>query len=326
MKVVHSIQKLYDSKLAYYKILKSRIDDVIKFNKPETWHYISRIKTSESFALKMETGRFTKEEIFEDFFACTLVVENISEIVNAITFVKQHFVFIIQKPRSLNFTHKESYSFPFDDLRIYCSYKDLGVELISQEILSLKFEVQIKTFLQHAWTIATHDLIYKSDLINWGKERIAYQVKASLEQAEVSISGVNNLCQVNELLKENRITRKVNSVIVVLNKNWNCEDLPKDKRRLAQSIIQLFENLNISISDLNNLILNETNVGRGTLTKNLSPFLIIVQSLFNQNPVKVFKFLRSKDSSKTRLLLTQELELPDLKRIKKNKIIDLRLD
>lgn len=325
MKVVHSIQRLYDSKLLYYKILKSRIDEIIKFNKPDAWHYISRIKAPESFALKIETGRFTKEEIFEDYFACTLVVQNINEIISAIDFIKEHFVFLLQRPHSLNITYKESHSFPFDDLRLYCSYRDLGVDAISEEVLSLKFEVQIKTFLQHAWAIATHDLIYKSELIHWGKERIAYQVKASLEQAEVSISGVNNLCQVTELSKENKITKKVNSVIVVLNRNWNNEDLPVDKRRLAQNIIQLFENLNIPISNLNSLLVNETNIGRGILTKNLSPYLVVVQSLFYQNPTDVLCFLKSRETTKTRLLLTQELELPDLKRIQKDKIIDLRL-
>ena len=50
------------------------------------------------------------------------------------------------------------------------------------------FEVQIKTILQHAWSIATHDLIYKTDTVSWPKERIAFQVKAMLEHAEIAIA------------------------------------------------------------------------------------------------------------------------------------------
>ncbi len=57
--------------------------------------------------------------------------------------------------------------------------------------------------MQHAWGLATHDLIYKADEINWPKERIAFQIKAMLEQAEVTISGVNNLISLPEVSKDN---------------------------------------------------------------------------------------------------------------------------
>jgi ppGpp synthetase/RelA/SpoT-type nucleotidyltranferase len=326
MKVVQSIQKLYNTKYEYYNVLKPRIDKLIEGNKPEPWHYISRIKTPESFALKIETGRFTKEDIFDDFFACTLVVENIGEINTAIEFAKQHFDFLIQKPSSLKFTLKESHSFQFDDIRLYCTYKNTGTEALSKTILDLRFEIQIKTFLQHAWAIATHDLIYKSDQIHWGKERIAYQVKATLEHAEVSISGVESLCQLDELPKDNKQSKKVNSVIIIVNKNWSQDDLPHDRRRLAQNIISLFENLNIPLTELTTILNKETDAGRGVLLKNLSPYLIIAQSVINQYPEKMISFLRSKHDTKTRLLLTQELTLPIIKNIQKKRIIDLRFD
>jgi hypothetical protein len=70
-----------------------------------------------------------------------------------------------------------------------------------------------------------------------GKERIAYQVKASLEQAEVTISGVEELSKINELAKDNKEVQKVNKVINLILNHWKPEDLPSDRRRLAQNII-----------------------------------------------------------------------------------------
>ena len=216
MKIVQSIQNLYNSNLAYFDILKKEIDGILQNNRKQEWHYVSRIKAIESFAMKIETGRFNTKEIFEDFFATTIVVQNLSEINTAITFVSSYFDINFQRPRIASFTHKESYSFPFDDLRLYVSLKDTGTGKLAPIIYELIFEIQIKTFLQHAWSIATHDLIYKSDKINWGKERVAYQVKAALEHAEISISGVEELSKVSEISKENKEVKKINQMITML--------------------------------------------------------------------------------------------------------------
>lgn len=206
---------------------------------------------------------------------------------------------------------------------MYVSLKDVGLGDLSPQIYDLVFEIQVKTFLQHAWTIATHDLIYKSDKINWSKERVAYQVKASLEHAEVSISGVEDLSKVGEISKENKEVKKVNQMIAFLNRYWTKDDLPRDKRRLAQNIISLINALGISQTELAELLTEETRVGRGTNTRDLSPYLVIVQSLFNTKADALLKYLRAKNGSRQKILITKELSLPLLKQINKGKVIDL---
>ncbi len=57
MKIVQSVQELYSSNFPYFKIIKSKVDEVINTNKNERWHYESRLKQIESFAMKIEMGR-----------------------------------------------------------------------------------------------------------------------------------------------------------------------------------------------------------------------------------------------------------------------------
>ncbi len=311
MKVVQSIQSLFDSKLVLYNRIKEKVDSVIEDNKDSSWHYFSRIKGIESFAIKIETGRFNLSSIFDDLFAGTLVVKNLSEINSALKLLKKHFKFEYQKPQKINYTHKDSSSFQFDDLRVYFSIKNTQTGSISSDLLKLRFEIQIKTFLQHAWTLATHDLIYKSDIINWSKERIAYQVKAILEQAEVAISGVNDLCKVKELDKNNQESTTVNAIIGFINQFWQIEDLPLDKRRLSQNISKLIHCLGIDLITLEAILIAETTIGKGTYIKNLSPFLIIIQSIINNQPQYITNYLNS-NSSEFKILVTSEIDVSNI--------------
>lgn len=322
MKIVQSIQELYNSKLEYFIILKSRVDKQVGLIKNDRWHYESRIKQIESFAMKVEMGRFDKTEIFEDLFAATIVVKNMNEISYAEELLTEYFSIRFKKPKSINFTHKDSFSFPFDDLRLYASLKDFQTGELSPNIYELVFEIQIKTFLQHAWSIATHDLIYKSEKINWAKERIAYQVKAALEHAEVTISGVEELCKISELAKENKNVQKVNNLISMILEYWKPEDLPSDRRRLAQNIIGFIEAIGLDLHELNKILLLETQSGRGVLTRNLSPFLVVVQSVFNADPSRIINYLKNeKTKTKQKILVTSEMVVPELGDIIKHKLI-----
>lgn len=323
MKIVQSIHNLYDSKHPYFKILSNKVETLVNHKKKKSWHFIHRIKTPESFALKLETGRFTQESIFDDFLACTLVVENLDEISNAESLISSLFDVLHKRPQSKNYTFKSTDSFPFDDLRLYCKLGTKYGAPISENVSELIFEFQIKTFLQHAWAIATHDIIYKTDKISWGKERVAFQVKAALEQAEVAISGANNLSSVRELAKENKAVKKINRVIVLLSKYFDSIDLPDDKRRLSQNVISFIETIEINIQTLEKIIKNETQAGRGTNLKNLSPFQVIITSVYQQDSEKIVKFLRSRKNSKYRLLMSPEMGISLMNNVQKKNLIKL---
>lgn len=306
MKVVNSISKLYNDQYALIEQLQKAVDKTIESIKSNKWHYDSRIKSLESFALKLETGRYSDPSQLEDFFACMLVVENANEIKNAITKLKPHIKILYRRPANDKFTHKNSDSFVFDDLRLYVTLKPTAARLRGP-INEVKFEIQIKTFLQHAWAIATHDLIYKSDDINWTKQRVAYQVKAMLENAEVSIQKASTLKKMSGLPVSNEKVFKQNEIKKFILTYWNKERLPQDLIRLIDNINQLLKILNIDLNVLEGCLLEETNQGRGKNVLNLSPYLIIVQSLINQQPSKISNYL--KKDSKYKILIPKEVDV-----------------
>jgi ppGpp synthetase/RelA/SpoT-type nucleotidyltranferase len=288
MKVLQSIGQVYDERILLYKKYKIKIDTLIKSNIQDKWHYESRIKEKESFALKIETGKVPNPANMEDLFACTIVVENINLIKEAIRIVELHFDIKYRKPEEVDKTIKNSDSFIFDDLRLYVSLKKDQASPVT-EFHEIVFEIQIKTFLQHAWSIATHDLVYKSNKISWGKERVSFQIKAMLEHAEVSLGNIENLAESEELAKSNKRIIEIAEILNMLNEKWSEEDLPEDRVRMAENIRNLLEQFQLSLENLTEILDAETANNRGTTTKNLSPFMILLQSIISQNKTQNFR-------------------------------------
>ncbi len=309
MKVPSSIRNLYKELKPHYNELSTSVEKKINNFKKKEWHYIGRIKELESFALKIETGRCTQPQNMEDFFACTIVVENLSSVAKAETLVCNFFEKYKRRPLTDNNTKKQSDSFVFDDLRLYVKWRD-DEDVRPTELNGTLFEIQIKTFLQHAWSIATHDLVYKSDEKDWAKERIAFQIKAMLEHAEISIQEAETLAKSSTLRKTNQLSNDVMSTISFVNELWPAFALPKDKKRLAENINSLVHAVGIALPALKHAIETETKLGRGTQTLNLSPYAVILQTLFNQMQEKFIEYLKGNDK-RFKVYLHQELELPD---------------
>jgi len=310
MKVVYSITNLYNEQFALYEKLATTVNQLINSIKSNRWHYESRIKDLESYALKLETGRYPDPTKLEDFFACMLVVENTLEIKKAISYLRPHLKIESRRPPNENITHKNSDSFVFDDLRLYVTLKPTAARE-KGPLNDVLFELQIKTFLQHAWSIATHDLIYKSTEINWAKQRVAYQVKAMLENAEISIEKASKTKRIPGIPLTNEKINIQNQVKKFLLQNWTQDKLPKDLIRLVDNIIQLFKNINIDLKILETDLIEENKQGRGSNILNLSPYLIILQTLINQQSGKINNYL--KKDSKSKLLIPVEIDTTKIK-------------
>lgn len=308
MKVTRSVRQLYDDQRDPNDRLKIEVDRRLTSLKKSEWHYESRVKELPSFALKIESGRFQDPSRVEDFFACTLVVANASAIEEAEQLIVNHFKLKERRPESPKRTHKASDSFPFDDLRLYVTLADDPALPVSDLSLFV-FEVQIKTFLQHAWTIATHDLVYKSDEANWSKERIAFQIKAMLEHAELSIQEAERLAESGALAKEDSRTSDIRNGIALLKRQWAPDELPDDVRRLAQNITNLLRALRIELGRLEEILTAEKMRRAGAHPANLSPYAAVVQYLFGAEKDKIVRFLES-GQARFKVLIPNEIEIP----------------
>ena len=310
MKIPGSIRALYKSNLEEYQKLKAVVDALFSAKKRERWHYESRIKAAQSFALKVESGRGFRGDTLEDLFACTLVVENSTALEEAELLVRENFVIEDRRPPSTTDTRVHPETFRFEDIRLYARSVTLD-DLRPRGFENCVFEIQLKTFLQHAWTIATHDLVYKSGDRRWGRSRIAFQVKAMLEQAETAI-GAAAVEEVVALVdRPYRPYKEVSSVVAALEARWPGESLPEDRATLADNLIQLMRALKMEMADFFQLLDDATGDGRGAKTTNLSPFTACVQSIVDKRREELLAYLRGHRQPRDFVVvLPSELELP----------------
>lgn len=152
--------------------------------KKNGYAFISRIKTIESLAEKIETGRLKNWSEINDLFACTVIIPNLSHKPKVSTFCSS--IFAIQSMKGPSTTQKAPEVFCFDALRIYAQLpKRDGLDDVLEKpsIYDVIFEIQVKTAFEHAWAVSTHDLVYKGPDIDWQRQRLAAQIKASVEES-----------------------------------------------------------------------------------------------------------------------------------------------
>ncbi|MBC7594847.1 MAG: hypothetical protein H7288_13065 [Kineosporiaceae bacterium] len=238
MKIDAAIRDAHKEQEATAKALQKEVTRDLLKRKDDSWHYQSRVKNLESFALKVETGRIESLDRVEDIFGATLVVPDAGQIQDAIDVVVAEYPLHARRPPSPTKTSNAPDRFLFDDVRLYVTYQRAAGErtVIPDGML---FEVQVKTFLQHAWGIATHDVIYKTPSRDWRRERIASQIRATLEQAEVVIGGIGTLATTSVLPESDPQIEELNAIITILQGEWVKSDLPSNVRSLAESIQNL---------------------------------------------------------------------------------------
>lgn len=308
MKIHQQIRNLHAINTERYERLKDEVYQTLKPKvEDEGWFFIGRVKALVSFALKIETGRVADPTAPDDFFACTIVVPTISHVLEAEKLVLTLFDSSMRRPEDDTHTHKKSSEFIFDDLRLYVKRR-VSTSGRNSDLDGILFEIQIKTVLQYAWSIATHDLIYKTKNLSWPKERIAYQVKAMLEHAEVAIAEAEELSKSPTISKNDKRTQETQDVINKLEEFWPEDALPEDKKRLAENIL-----LVLKAADLNpdNLIeiLNLEKDRVGILPRDLSPYAFLVQALARSNKID-FEAKFKRGHIKTNIFVHQGMDLP----------------
>ena len=239
---------ILDRKYNEYKpfveeVAKRVKETLLNFCDNHGYAFTSRIKTIESLAEKIETGRFSKWSDLDDLFACTVIIPTLSHEDQSIEFCRNVFKVIETKKRGRQ--QKSPDTFRFDSTRIYAKLK-INDELIKDNILSIytiKFEIQIKSAFEHAWSVSTHVLVYKNSEIDWKKLRLAAQIKANVEQLDMLILAFE---QTSTFIKDNnypeiKIKSDLASQINKLFKDGKIHDelKPKDMSRFCDNLYYL---------------------------------------------------------------------------------------
>ncbi|WP_066426985.1 hypothetical protein [Anabaena sp. 4-3] len=216
------LERKYNEYSPFVKRLAETVKStLLNFCESKGYAFTSRIKTVESLAEKIETGRFKKWSDLDDLFACTIIIPTLSHEEEVIQFCNNTFKNIRTVKRGQN--KKAPDIFRFDSTRIYAQIKKIDALNPDNElsIYNITFEIQIKSAFEHAWSVSTHDLVYKSSEIDWKRLRLAAQIKANVEQLDTLILAFE---QTSLIIQEN-----------------NYPDI-KIKRKLATEINKLFEN------------------------------------------------------------------------------------
>lgn len=309
MKIDKAIRDAYADQLSINQLVRERVEAARKKFDPR-WHYESRLKSEESFALKIEAGRANEHLVIDDFFGCTFVVRNSSEIAEATLAIEESFEIVSRKPKDAKATAGRPSEFQFDDLRLYAklrpSYR--GHEPIHDVV----FEIQIKTFLLHAWGIATHDLTYKTDSVSWAKLRVAYQIRAMLEHAELSIEQFGNLAGSQIIAKDHDEYTSISKIIAEIQSIWDASALPADLQRLAQAVRSAARLLQVKIDDVFASVKADTLAGAGARNLNLSPFGVIVQCILQNHQIDVNTVLESVQKKKRfdKIMIPKLIDIP----------------
>ncbi|MDD5258350.1 MAG: hypothetical protein PHD29_00060 [bacterium] len=281
------ISEIYDNIQQKLELLKREIDPVLdSISLRFDGLFSSRIKEKESFAQKIETGKYANHDDIIDLYAATIVVATHVQVELIKRDVEKQFIVIKQiKNRS-----KEYSNFIYDDLHLHINYNP-QVSVPGKEYLMRPFELQIKTFLQHGWAKATHDILYKGDKLLWPRFRIAHQIKAMLEQSDQilgHIDEVANICPDNNFEDFARKAR----ICVLIQKTWGLPNLPQNMHGLVNEI---YEVLNICNKEVTYLEQNfESDKYKYILSAHsITPFQAVLGILIDSDVEAVYKGFRN---------------------------------
>jgi hypothetical protein len=136
-----------------------------------------------------------------------------------------------------------------------------------------------------------------------------------LEHAEISIQEATSLAKSSALSKSDDHTKGLKDFIGVVTALWPAEDLPDDKRRLADNLMDVASMVRLDAAGFRTFLEAEAAAGRGPKTLNLSPYGSVIQSLIDHKTADFEKGLayRAKQPpNRLRpILITREIVVPD---------------
>lgn len=249
--VPSQLSTAYTTMAHHLYAMKQRVDAILSaYAEERDGQYASRIKTIDSILDKVVLGNYEQLLDIEDLFAATIILPSapIGETLTSFTeYLSGHF---IKCETRSNRTRKPS-EFIYDDLHFILRFKD-SAHLLNKALLSFSFELQVKSYLQHAWAKATHNSIYKAPIESWRASRVAAQTRAAVEMVEAALAIGENLLPDEADQRYKPIDDRVTVLGLLL--EWWKGEFPANRRRLGIFTLNSLKLAGLSIVDFQHVL------------------------------------------------------------------------
>lgn len=196
MNIPQPLIEAYSRLSSILDVVEERVmQALVNYARPHMYPVIGRKKTIESLAEKIETGRFASFGDIDDLVAFTLIVPHLEHEAKVVDHCRS--LFDISTIRQRSSSKKAPDVFRFDSARLYGRLmRPSGHEVDGDiSIFDVTFELQIRTAFEHAWIVGTHPLVYKTPIVDWGRARLAAQMKAAVEQLDLTLMRFDSLSE-----------------------------------------------------------------------------------------------------------------------------------
>lgn len=327
MIVPSSIQQHYYLIEPYIKKLTEQVRSaLLNYCDKNNFAFCGRIKTLQSLSEKLESGRYKNWEEIDDLYACSIIIPNLDYENDVINFVKKTFK--VEKVKKKGSALQSPEIYRFDSTRIICRYtQDTSIKTSFNNIL---FEIQVKSAFEHAWSVSTHKLGYKSNSVDWKMLRIVTQIKSTVEQMDTLVLGAEKISKFVSEHKDFELDSKKYFLNYFMQKFENKE-IPDELKplnfsRLCDNIISLIKNssiydskkiLKISKSLVELIDIEILRCNYEMFPKSISLFQFILCVIINNDFLEIVQ-------DKYYALITNELEslCPKFKNVNKRFLIE----
>lgn len=239
-----NILNKYNENKKLYNNLKNKLVVLIKelLLDEVNYHYIySRVKEKNSLEKKIDTkaGKYSIIDDITDVVGCRIISYFEDDVEKIVTIIKKEFD--IDEENSINKKSMlESDKFGYLSYHLICKISERRLLLPEyKKYKDIKFEIQIRSILQHAWAEIEHDIGYKSSLgIPKELRRKFSRIAGLLETAD------ENFCEIKKAIEIYQ------------------EKIEKDENEFFQTdlnlnSLQLFTKENPIVVELDNYIAND---------------------------------------------------------------------
>ncbi|TGL18590.1 (p)ppGpp synthetase [Leptospira bourretii] len=252
------MKEIIEEYLQNYKIIEANtkitFELINQLMNPLKIHALSyRIKERNSIEKKIiEKNKYNTLEDITDIIGIRIITNLNSDVDQVYKIIKENFA--IDETNSIDKRNKKYNEFGYKSLHVVFSHKK------EREILpeykncnKYKYEIQIRTILQHAWSEIEHDLGYKSDLqIPDEYKRTFYKISMLLEYADDEFEKINY--QIREYRKQIPIANLTITNEIPINNETLKAYLQENKN--IQKILEHISNLGYETDNTWNIHIN----------------------------------------------------------------------